>query len=275
MIKRHLNHQIDTISVRKIMAKLSENWLIRSMEERDYGIDLMLEYFDNTVPTGQVCYIQVKGKKSKFPNNNIILRGFPVKTAEYALLFEAPFFVFHTSIESDKIVFVWLQKYIHTELTHGTKNKWKKQKTISIKFPDENVLDSSPAKIVELLQRHSVRPDGIRFLSLFNELKLHYSGVENGQYAVAATCAEIVGNIILEKRYFQHYCLGRYPVPEKLSLTILKNAFKRISCNKKLIKRDSTIIQEQITNLGLYQEIFLSHDHVDHFQWEVCDEKPY
>ncbi|VAW63987.1 hypothetical protein MNBD_GAMMA08-2236 [hydrothermal vent metagenome] len=257
------------------MAELSENWLIRSLEERDYGLDLMLEYFDNTAPTGQVCYIQVKGKKTKFPKNNIILRGFPVKTAEYALLFEAPFFVFHTSIESDKTVFVWLQKYIHTELTHGTSKKWKKQKTFSIKFPDENILDSDPAKIVELLQRYSVRPDGIRFLSLFNELKLHGGGVENGQYAVAATCTEIVGNIMLEKRFFEHYCLGRYPVPENLSLTKLKNAFKRISDTNKSVNRDSSIIQEQIAILRTYQEIFLSHDHVDHFQWEACDEKPY
>jgi len=257
------------------MAKLSENWLIRSMEERDYGIDLMLEYFDNTVPTGQVCYVQVKGKKSAFSKKNIVLRGFPVKTAEYALLFEAPFFVFHTSIQSDKTVFVWLQKYIHTEINEGTNKKWNKQKTISIKFPDENILGRDPGKIIELLRRYSVRPDGIRFLSLFNELKLHYGGVKDGQFAVANTCAEITEKIMLEKRFFQHYCLGRYSVPESLSLIKLKNAFKRVASNKRLQNRDLSILKEQIENLGVYQEVFLSHDHVDHFQWEACDEKPY
>lgn len=62
---RSSTHITDTRAVRLIMSKLNPNWLLRSLEERDYGIDLSLEKFNGDEPTGNYVFIQVKGHEKK------------------------------------------------------------------------------------------------------------------------------------------------------------------------------------------------------------------
>jgi hypothetical protein len=54
-------HRIDTDAVRVVRTKLTADWMERSVEDRDYGIDMMLETFDGNNPTGILVLLQVKG----------------------------------------------------------------------------------------------------------------------------------------------------------------------------------------------------------------------
>jgi len=115
MPKRIEAHKIDTQANRKMIAQLDENWLVRDQQDRDYGIDLTIERYGNEEATGDYFLVQLKGKKAGF-SENVKLSSFPVKTIKYALLFNIPFFVFHTSIKSNETKFIWLQKYAETKL---------------------------------------------------------------------------------------------------------------------------------------------------------------
>lgn len=147
------NHRTETIAVRQIISQISPDWLIRSMDERDYGIDLMIEVFNARFPTGRIAFVQSKGTAGTFQrrsDNCIVLNDFPVKTIEYALRLSAPFFVFHTSISSSETVFVWLQCYALTQLGATTPN-WREQETVTLYFPDGNNLRTGHAKIENIL----------------------------------------------------------------------------------------------------------------------------
>lgn len=151
MPKRIETHRIDTKAVRTIFTHLNENWLVRSLEERDYGIDLQLERFDLDDATGDFIFVQVKGTDKAF-KENVQLSGFPVDTVNYALMFDVPFFIFHTSNASKQTKYVWLQNYVETRLEKDTP-QWKTQDSVTIYFPEENNLESNDSKIAEIIKK--------------------------------------------------------------------------------------------------------------------------
>ena len=77
MPKRINTHRIDTKAIRTIFTHLDENWLVRSLDERDYGVDLQLERFDLDNATGDFIFAQVKGTDKEF-DESVKLSGFPV-----------------------------------------------------------------------------------------------------------------------------------------------------------------------------------------------------
>ncbi|HHF3026691.1 TPA: DUF4365 domain-containing protein [Vibrio diabolicus] len=174
MTIRTQTHITDTLAVREIISKLPGNWLVRGLEERDYGIDLSIEIYDGENPTGCFGLIQVKGTSKSFSDrNSLSLNGFPTKTLKYAELFPEAFFIFHTSTIDKETYFVWAQKYIELRLTRDNIN-WESQDTNTIYFPEENVLGTLQGnrKIENIMKRLSVQQDGLKFLADF-EL-LHY-----------------------------------------------------------------------------------------------------
>jgi hypothetical protein len=53
VLKRGPTHETDTLAVRAIISELPASWLVRSQDERDYGIDLSIEMFSGAEPTGK------------------------------------------------------------------------------------------------------------------------------------------------------------------------------------------------------------------------------
>jgi hypothetical protein len=92
MIQRTDTHIIDTLAIREIFTQMPANWLVRGLDERDYGIDLKIEKFNGNKPTGALSLVQVKGTRDKF-EEKVKLSHFPTKTLEYAELFSKPFFI--------------------------------------------------------------------------------------------------------------------------------------------------------------------------------------
>lgn len=69
MAKRIQPHQIETRSSDKIRKALNSNVyhdvLVRELTGRDYGIDAIVELFDDGNPTGKIAFLQFKGKETK------------------------------------------------------------------------------------------------------------------------------------------------------------------------------------------------------------------
>lgn len=161
--KRTQTHVIDTAAVRQLMAELPPDLVIRSMEDRDYGIDLQVELFDGLQPTGNFAFIQVKGRQAAFPKQ--VTFRLHVKTILYAQLFNAPFFLLYTSLDGKSSRFVWLQKYADIALNTEDAN-WRSLKKVAIKFPDENVFPAGLAKFQEIMCAQTRHRAALEFLKI-------------------------------------------------------------------------------------------------------------
>lgn len=205
MIKRTDTHRIDTRAVRTVLSQLDENWLVRNLDERDYGIDLQLEYFNEDNPTGYFTFIQLKGTTKSFEDKDENRLQFPIKTIEYALLFDVPFFVFYTSIVDNVTRFIWLQKYYEIELESQWKT-WKEKDTIQLIFKKENDLNENIDHLISILRKDKIRKKGLKFLENYEFLKFHSDNVLNyEQFKVANTCNIYVENLLLLKDFISNY----------------------------------------------------------------------
>lgn len=184
--QRGHTHRVDTLAFRKLLNHLHVDWVVRSMEERDYGIDLQLEIFDGSYPTGSIVFAQLKGTDKSFAEEPSF--QFPVKTLLYAELFNAPFFLFRTSIRDDRTRFIWLQKFIETKISDSSPN-WRKQEHVLVSLPDGNDLASDPARFLKLAREPVRQQQALQFLRIEYDLALHAPSVLSGEYTDGFRCS--------------------------------------------------------------------------------------
>lgn len=190
--KRTPQHNTETDSLTELRVQLGSNWLFRDQSERDYGIDIHLEYYDDTSPTGLSLYGQVKGTRESFLKL-VKLNGFSTKTANYANLFNIPFFVFYVSLADKKIKFIWLQEYLRLKVRSASLLE---QESITIEFPLENNLDEENGlrKILTILQRERLAKASLMFLTYYERLlqqfeELRSEDIPAGKFAkIAKSC---------------------------------------------------------------------------------------
>ncbi len=280
MTGRTETHITDTLAVRQIFSSLPENWLVRGLEERDYGIDLSIELFDGENPTGCFSLIQVKGKKKSFEDSNVSMSGFPTKTLEYAQLFPEAFFIFHTSIEDKKTYFVWAQKYIDVRLKKDTPN-WAEQGSNTIKFPSENVLGepSGNAKIEKIMKTLSARKSGLEFLFDFEWLKIHWDSFKLGEDKLLAQCIDIAKKLRGHKAFYTIYDPEALGVDFFDLLNSLEYFFHHPIQDHSYLDEDEarnlSTVDMHIGMLDAMKMRFLSQGDMDEFQEEFSDTSPY
>ena len=146
---RTQQHRVDTLAMKKVGIALGEDLLIRSMEERDYGVDAMVELFDGK-SVGQMLFLQVKGTDSEIKplvsNQGVVaLGGFPRKILLYAEQFVYPFIVAYTSVQQgapdpSPVYFLWLQRHIERVLDVEQPD-WRSdsQNTITLHIPSKQI----------------------------------------------------------------------------------------------------------------------------------------
>ncbi|MCG9547218.1 DUF4365 domain-containing protein [Vibrio harveyi] len=207
---RSKSHLIDEKSINLIKGQLIDNWVVRDAHGRDYGVDLQLERFDVSEPTGDFIFVQVKGTEKEF-DENIVLNNFPVKTINYALLFSVPFFVFYTSVTSKKTKYIWLQKYVDSVLDVENK-KWKKQKTVTLKFPDENDITTNMQKISSISKMDKKIKIAHKCVMWCERYLYSYEELKGGNASSGRKCFEFL-YMILKGKYFEqfggHFLLGQ------------------------------------------------------------------
>ncbi len=71
---RTKTHVLETNSKDYIRSKINSYYpngdaLAREWNEKDYGIDLFVEFFKNGIPTGNIAYIQLKATENQIKKN--------------------------------------------------------------------------------------------------------------------------------------------------------------------------------------------------------------
>lgn len=262
-------HRIDTRSVRTLLQHLPDDWVVRSLEERDYGVDLQIEAFKGDLPTGRVAMIQVKGRRAPFGADEVSLGNFPVKTVEYAALFSVPFFVFHTSIDDGLTYFVWLQKYAETKLMETTPN-WRSQDSVTLYFPPNNLLHANHDKIEQILIRHALQKECFTFLGCCEWLQHHIDEIASGNMDVLPSALYQLARISQLDQDFQARYLENVL---DLDLKEMRDSLEVV----KLQPDDLGIIERQMDYINTAKSSILSQDELDAFtvQSASSDAHPY
>jgi len=141
MPKRVPQHEIDTQACRIVESKFESNWEIRELTGRDFGIDKVVERFENGYATSEILLLQIKGTAGKIDPDNPKF-SLKTKTLRYAEMFCVPMLLIFVSIEnSDACYYLWLQEYIRVRLQYENPN-WRNQDYNTVYIPANNVLGS-------------------------------------------------------------------------------------------------------------------------------------
>ena len=217
MTIRTYQHIIDTRSIKKVLNTFPDHWVVRELSERDYGIDLLIEIFDQIgtdknnheayESTGSLLNIQVKGtdtelKQSKKNTIDIRLHR---KNLSYFEKFAIPFILLRVDIsrEDGEIYFVWLQKYIKRKLDADepewrTETRYHSNKKIiepnyKIQIPTSNTLADNIGKLEYIAYRIKYFEELIEYIEIFTSIKRiaedtasgdFYANIETFEYLV-------------------------------------------------------------------------------------------
>ena len=137
------SHEIDTLARRKVPFVFPKSWEHRELTGRDYGIDMIIELFEEGCATGTFLILQIKGTSVKIENRIKELKfDIPVRTLIYSELFIAPVLLVVCPINLNPIKFyyLWLQEYIRVVLNHD-RPTWRNNKaTIRVSIPVNNYM---------------------------------------------------------------------------------------------------------------------------------------
>ncbi len=152
-------HVIETKATDFIQSKVNGfcangDSLFRKISERDYGIDAIIELFNNGVPTGQIALVQIKGTENTIvplKNNEVVSCKISSSNAQYALQTNIPILLFYISI-SKPMSFYFAR--IQDVITEDIKRKIKKQKDVTVRIPAENVTADDLTPIFDLIHEY-------------------------------------------------------------------------------------------------------------------------
>lgn len=116
MSSRVSAHIIEERSKDRVRIKINENddAIFRELTGRDYGIDAIVEIFNNGIPTGKIAFIQIKGTNSlitplsKTPNY-ISCPNVSVSNLNYSMQNNIPVILLYLSLkQAEKIYYTTL-----------------------------------------------------------------------------------------------------------------------------------------------------------------------
>lgn len=114
--KRVKQHISESASFTLFNSVIPDNWIVRELTEKDYGIDCYLEIVsDQDEVTGELTLIQLKSKLNGIPwtkNDYYTLTGVKVSTTNYWRNLAVPVFIFLTDIKNKKVYFKSVDKEI-------------------------------------------------------------------------------------------------------------------------------------------------------------------
>lgn len=137
-------------NIRTIIDK-TDVGLFREMTGRDYGIDGLVEVFDEGAVTGKFALVQCKGQEKiikplKTEPKYISCKGISSSNAEYALQNNSVVLLcFASSTDNTKFYFANLKEALTDDMKEKLTREKDPQKTISVRIPIENnSIDNMP-----------------------------------------------------------------------------------------------------------------------------------
>ncbi len=143
---RTSTHVIETTSKDYIRNQINSYYgngdaLVREWNERDYGIDFVVELFDNGIPTGNIAYLQIKAtskhiEKNK-QTNDVSCANISASSLDYAKQKKIPFVLLYVSIcEPREFYFVDLQSFdVNNLIKRANCNE---SKSVTVRIPIKN-----------------------------------------------------------------------------------------------------------------------------------------
>ena len=192
--KRTEEHKTDTLAMKKVGLALGEDLLIRSMEERDYGIDALVEHYQ-TDSVGQMLFLQVKGTRTpisklekKVRNQQVVSLGnFPKRTLMYAEQFVQPFIAAYTCVEkggtdSSPVYFLWLQRYIDRVLDKDDPD-WRTSNpdNVTLHIPVGKENQDTQAALKELAQRTLHESQSLRLIKTYAQIQVLNNNLQKNE----------------------------------------------------------------------------------------------
>lgn len=134
--------------------------LFREWSERDYGIDAVVEIFDNGYPTGKIAFIQVKGtsktiealKKGPLKGKAVSCGNVSNSSLDYARQDKIPMILVYVSLaEPQRFYFVDLQSQIDDI---ESRRKKEEQELHTVHIPIDNYAENDLSGFFELIDSY-------------------------------------------------------------------------------------------------------------------------
>ena len=153
---RTSQHAKETVSRDFVRTKIDNYYqngdaLIRDWSERDYGIDFILELFENGYPTGKIAFMQIKGTSKKIKRlktaNCISCSNVSISSLYYAKQKHIPFILIYASMEDPKCFY-----YVDIQsVASGNPLNDDSPASVTIRIPIENVAYDDLSKFFDLI----------------------------------------------------------------------------------------------------------------------------
>ncbi len=132
-MKRPKQHIIETSSKKAFESLLPDKWVIRPLLP-DYGIDYIVELFEDNKSTGKFFYVQLKGTNQRIHNNQVKI-SLRTSSLEYYQTLPLPilFVVYSTRVK--KFWGIWINEYLRTREIR------KNQSTLQLTFDNSHIIN--------------------------------------------------------------------------------------------------------------------------------------
>lgn len=157
-VRQHVKETASRDYVRSLINSFYSNGdaLIREWSERDYGIDFVLELFDNGIPTGKIAFLQIKGTEKEISklkrSDEVSCPGVSISSLQYARQDRIPFILIYASISNSKC-------FYYTDLQASYNNVKKPiltlgQKNTTIRIPFWNRVEKDLTNFFSLIDSY-------------------------------------------------------------------------------------------------------------------------
>ncbi len=160
-MSRSTPHVIETKSRDFLRSKIDSFYengdaLFRELSERDYGVDAIIELFENGTPTGKIALVQLKASEKMIvplKNSYDVSCRISSCSAKYAKQNTIPIIIIYAYIGKPSLFyFAKLQDII----TDEQKRKIDEQDSITVRIPADNMTTDNLEPLFELI-RNSYR----------------------------------------------------------------------------------------------------------------------
>jgi tetratricopeptide (TPR) repeat protein len=134
-VKRPDQHITETKSQRIFERIVPAEWVCREIKP-DYGVDYLVEIFDNNQSTGKTFFVQLKGSTQKIKDDKFE-KQFTTDNLKYYNSLALPVLIICVSVTTEQIWGIWANKLI------DQKTLRKDQKTISLSLEKKYLLDET------------------------------------------------------------------------------------------------------------------------------------
>lgn len=153
-MSRTSSHHISTKATDLFRTKVDNFYangdaLFREITERDYGIDGIIELFENGCPTGKIALIQIKGTDSTIvplKSYNGVSCQISLSNVQYALQTNVPVILVYISTKDDILYYLNLNEVSEQILEEKINNK-----NVTVRIPNENMITEDFSELFSVI----------------------------------------------------------------------------------------------------------------------------